>query len=56
VGAGNDYGHPSAVVLARLRREGMRVLRTDEDGDLAVVDDGGRLASVARGVSPGGRR
>jgi competence protein ComEC len=56
VGAGNDYGHPSAVVLARLRREGMRVLRTDEGGDIAVVDDGGRLAAVTRGIDPGIRK
>jgi competence protein ComEC len=49
VGAGNDYGHPSAVVIARLQRSGARVLRTDLDGDVAVVTRGGRLAVAIRG-------
>jgi competence protein ComEC len=49
VGAGNDYGHPSAVVIARLQRSGARVLRTDLDGDVAVVTRGGRLAVAVRG-------
>jgi competence protein ComEC len=53
VGAGNSYGHPSAAVLARLTRGGARVLRTDTDGDVAVVRRGDGLAVVARGVSPG---
>jgi competence protein ComEC len=55
VGAGNDYGHPNAALLARLARSGTRVARTDQDGDLAVTDDGGRLAVVVRGVDPGRR-
>jgi hypothetical protein len=33
-GAGNRYGHPSAVVLARLARFGVPVRRTDEEGAL----------------------
>jgi competence protein ComEC len=50
VGAGNDYGHPSPVVLARLTRGGARVVRTDERGDVAVVrDTAGHLAVVAHG-------
>ena len=56
VGVDNDYGHPSPVLLARLGRDGARVLRTDEQGDLAVIDDGGRLAIVTRGLDPGRRR
>jgi competence protein ComEC len=57
VGVGNDYGHPNAAVLARLAATGSRVMRTDLDGDLAVViDDAGRLAVVARGIEPGQRR
>nr|MDT0662369.1 ComEC/Rec2 family competence protein [Micromonospora sp. DSM 115978] len=50
VGVDNDYGHPSPAVLARLSRNGARVLRTDLDGDIAVVarpDTG--LAVVPRG-------
>ncbi|GAA0734065.1 ComEC/Rec2 family competence protein [Dactylosporangium roseum] len=48
VGAGNDYGHPSPVLLSRLVRGGARVLRTDQEGDLAVVAEAGRLAAVTR--------
>ncbi|MEV0566383.1 DNA internalization-related competence protein ComEC/Rec2 [Dactylosporangium sp. NPDC050588] len=52
VGAGNDYGHPSPAVLSRLVRGGARVVRTDEEGDIAVVRDAaGRLAVVAHGSS-----
>lgn len=37
VGAGNSYGHPSPVTLNRLREDGALVLRTDLDGDVAVL-------------------
>ncbi|MFC0434506.1 DNA internalization-related competence protein ComEC/Rec2 [Kutzneria buriramensis] len=37
VGAGNPFGHPSSMILDALRQEGATVLRTDEDGDSAVV-------------------
>jgi competence protein ComEC len=53
VGAGNDYGHPNPGVVAHLRRGGARVLRTDEDGDLAVLVDRGRLAVATRGPDTG---
>jgi competence protein ComEC len=49
VGRDNDYGHPAAVTLALLRRAGMRVERTDEDGDVAVTVRDGRLGVSARG-------
>ncbi|MDG4772362.1 ComEC/Rec2 family competence protein [Solwaraspora sp. WMMD792] len=44
VGADNRYGHPDPGVLARLSARGARVLRTDVDGDLAVVRRDGGLA------------
>jgi competence protein ComEC len=44
VGADNDYGHPAAQTLDPLAAAGTRVLRTDEDGDLAVVEDGDGLS------------
>jgi competence protein ComEC len=53
VGANNDYGHPSPVLIAWLGRQGMRVLRTDLNGDLAVTDRDGRLAVVPHGGSNG---
>ncbi|HEX5497369.1 MAG TPA: ComEC/Rec2 family competence protein [Mycobacteriales bacterium] len=48
VGAGNDYGHPSPVLLAELARLGMRVYRTDRDGDIAACDRHGNLVMVTR--------
>ncbi|HEY0358465.1 MAG TPA: ComEC/Rec2 family competence protein [Mycobacteriales bacterium] len=55
VGAGNDYGHPDAAVVARLRADGARVLRTDLDGDVAVVSHGRRLSVVVRGPQQNAR-
>ncbi|MFV0463026.1 MAG: ComEC/Rec2 family competence protein [Nostocoides sp.] len=38
VGADNDYGHPSARTMTRLRQDGAAVWRTDEHGSIAVLD------------------
>jgi competence protein ComEC len=46
-GKDNPYGHPAPSTVAALRAGGAVVLRTDEDGALAVVGAGGGL-SVAR--------
>lgn len=43
VGADNDYGHPATATLDALAGSGARVLRTDTDGDLAVLLRDGRL-------------
>ncbi|MFF0849841.1 ComEC/Rec2 family competence protein [Streptomyces sp. NPDC003280] len=40
-GADNPYGHPAPATVAALRAGGATVLRTDRDGALAVVGDGG---------------
>jgi competence protein ComEC len=48
VGAGNSYGHPAPSTIALLRAGGAQVRRTDQDGDLAVVVQRGRLAVVSR--------
>lgn len=46
VGEGNDYGHPAAGTLDLLEDAGTEVLRTDLDGDVAVVvDDDGALTT-----------
>ena len=37
VGDENPYGHPHPALLDRLAGAGMRVLRTDRQGDVAVV-------------------
>lgn len=39
-GKENDYGHPHAVVLNLLRREGVWVFRTDEQGSIVAYSDG----------------
>jgi competence protein ComEC len=46
-GADNTYGHPAPSTVAALRDGGAVVLRTDEDGALAVVGTGRELR-VAR--------
>ncbi|MFI1352913.1 ComEC/Rec2 family competence protein [Streptomyces sp. NPDC020898] len=50
-GADNTYGHPAPSTVAALREGGAVVLRTDQDGALAVVGAGRELAvavAVAR--------
>ncbi|HCC83918.1 TPA: hypothetical protein DEP96_03650 [Candidatus Uhrbacteria bacterium] len=41
VGVDNSYGHPSRIVLDRLAQAGAQVFRTDTDGDIRVLSDGG---------------
>jgi competence protein ComEC len=43
VGRRNRFGHPAPEVLARLAAAGVRVFRTDRDGDLALRLAGGRV-------------
>lgn len=40
VGADNDYGHPSSVVLNRLAARGVYTYRTDQNGTIAIRTDG----------------
>ncbi len=47
VGAGNEYGHPAPSTLRALQASGIRLLRTDTDGALAVLGPAERLR-VAR--------
>ncbi|MCA1189189.1 ComEC/Rec2 family competence protein [Saccharopolyspora sp. 6T] len=49
VGAGNDYGHPSPLILGELQRMGARIHRTDQAGDIAVVPEGRGRTAVERG-------
>jgi competence protein ComEC len=48
VGKDNDYGHPSPMALAVLRRDGYTAYRTDQRGDIAVVTDGGHVGVTWR--------
>lgn len=40
VGKDNDYGHPSSDVLDRLKKENVKILRTDELGTIIMTSDG----------------
>lgn len=40
VGKNNSYGHPTQEVLQKLQEFGIKVLRTDTDGDVQIVSDG----------------
>ena len=48
VGEDNDYGHPAASTVAALESLGAAVMRTDRDGDIAVVGSAGSLRVVGR--------
>jgi competence protein ComEC len=41
VGKDNSYGHPTPEVLENLNKYGIKVLRTDELGDIKIISDGG---------------
>ena len=43
VGEDNDYGHPSADVLARLEALGAAIYRTDTQGEIIITSDGQTL-------------
>jgi len=40
VGQGNKFGHPSLMVIKRLERLGVKVLRTDQQGEIILYSDG----------------
>lgn len=42
-GEDNAYGHPHAEVMNRLRKEGIKVFRTDEQGTIVAVSDGKKI-------------
>ncbi|MBA3488934.1 MAG: ComEC/Rec2 family competence protein [Longispora sp.] len=51
VGARNSYGHPNQALVRRLNVDGVRVLRTDRDGDIVVSGRPGALAVTCRAPS-----
>lgn len=48
VGAGNEYGHPAPETVAAWAATGALVARTDEDGDIAVVETASGIGVVTR--------
>lgn len=51
VGKGNSYGHPSPIILNRLKNYGIEILRTDLDGTIVITSDG-KTIRVNKKVSP----
>ena len=49
VGAGNSYGHPTAITLKRLSSAGVDVYRTDLDGTVSIVTDGSTVKVTKAG-------
>jgi competence protein ComEC len=43
VGQGNDYGHPHKETLARLNQGGIKIYRTDLNGNITVTSDGSKI-------------
>jgi competence protein ComEC len=43
VGKENPYGHPHQEVLEILNKFGIRVLRTDENGNIKIISDGQKI-------------
>jgi len=44
-GQDNPYGHPAPRTIAALRDKGALVLRTDQDGAIAMVGEGKELGA-----------
>ncbi|MBN1898163.1 MAG: MBL fold metallo-hydrolase [Spirochaetes bacterium] len=40
VGKNNKFGHPSASVISRFTERGIKVFRTDYNGDISIITDG----------------
>jgi competence protein ComEC len=45
-GVDNDYGHPAPRTVRLVESLGMTLLRTDQDGSVALTRSGGRTAAV----------
>lgn len=43
VGKNNSFGHPSPEVIKMLRDKGVKILRTDESGDIEIITDGDKI-------------
>ena len=44
VGKRNDYGHPTAATMQRLKSNGIKVFRTDENGTIICTSDGKNIS------------
>jgi competence protein ComEC len=44
----NDYGHPAPRTVQLVESLGMKLLRTDEDGSVAITSRNGTLGAVTQ--------
>ena len=42
-GAGNRYGHPTKQTIDRLQKAGVKIYRTDLNGEIAIISDGAKF-------------
>jgi competence protein ComEC len=42
-GADNRYGHPARQTLDRLKKAGVKIYRTDLNGEIAIISDGNKF-------------
>jgi len=47
VGESNPFGHPAENILERYKDAGVRLLRTDRDGEVSAITDGHSLSVTA---------
>lgn len=52
VGSGNEYGHPHASVISKLKNAGVKIFRTDEQGTLLIELDGETAKVSAASFTP----
>ena len=55
-GRGNSFGHPSEEVLERYESMGVKIYRTDLEGDIEVITDGKEYEFLVRGEGVIGER
>ena len=52
VGKNNNFGHPSNEVIQRLKENGTRIYRTDENGEISItVNKKGRIIKIQRCIT-----
>lgn len=49
VGKNNTFGHPNKQVIERLKENGVKVYRTDTDGEISiVVNRKGKIVNIQK--------
>lgn len=46
VGKDNSYGHPRQETLETLNKYGIKIFRTDQDGDIKIISDGANYSYI----------